>query len=306
MNKERLLIFGLLLMICSVSSASSQYLNVVTSFTVLADMVREVGGSQVSVRSLVGPNGDPHVYEPTPADSAALAKAGLVFISGLSLEGWMERLITASGYKGKVVVASDGIETRTMVDEEDGKTEKKEAEHIITDPHAWTSVANGIVYAMNIEKALSAADPANAKHYQTSGNHYISKLKKLDAWIQREMDAIPLAKRKVITNHESFGYLGDAYGIEFKAPTGFSTDAEPSAQQVAALIEQIRKEGIKAVFIENASDDRLVKQIARETGAKLGGILYPESLSEEGGPAANYIKMIQYNINTLKAGMLSN
>ncbi len=282
-------------------AASARDLQVVASFTILADLVHEIGGDAVSVRSLVGPNGDPHVYEPTPTDSAALSHADLVFVSGLGLEGWMDRLITASGTKGRIVVASEGVASRTMTDS-DGQDAGKE----VTDPHAWNSVTNAILYATNIERALETADPGNAVRFRANGDRYIGELKALDAWVRQEIGGIPAAKRKIITSHDAFGYLGAAYGIEFRAPVGFSTESEASAQQVAALIEQIRHDGIKAVFLENATDPRLVRQIAKETGAELGGTLYAEALSKEDGPATSYVKMIRYDIMTMKAGMLAN
>jgi len=299
-----LAVFGL----CAVTSpASARDLHVVASFTILADMVREVGGDHVTVRSLVGPNGDPHVYEPTPSDGAALAHADAVFVSGLGLEGWMDRLITASGYKGTVTVASQGVSSRTMLDDDDAnKNDGETAGKLITDPHAWNSVANAELYAANIEKALEATDPEDAARFRANGGRYIADLKALDAWVHQEINAIPPAKRKVITSHDAFGYLGAAYGIEFRAPVGFSTEAEASGQQVAALIEQIRHDGIKAVFLENATDPRLVQQIAKETGAQLGGTLYAEALSKSDGPATSYLKMIRYNIETMKIGMLAN
>jgi zinc/manganese transport system substrate-binding protein len=290
-------LLGLSLAACALPAwAQDKTLNVVASFTVLADIVHQVGGDTVAVRSLVGPNGDPHVYEPTPQDAQALAKADVVFVSGLDLEGWMDRLITASGYKGKIIVASDGIVTRRM--EDDGKE--------ITDPHAWNSAANGVVYAQNVTKALAAADPAHAATYQANGAKYEAELKDLDSWARREVATIPEAKRKVITSHDAFGYLGAAYSIEFRAPVGFSTESEASAGDVAKLIDQIKKEHIKAVFIENATDPRLVQQVAKASGAQMGGELYAEALSTEDGPASTYAKMFRYNITTLVGGMKQN
>ena len=290
-------LLGLSLAACALPAwAQDKTLNVVASFTVLADIVHQVGGDSVAVRSLVGPNGDPHVYEPTPQDAQALAKADVVIVSGLDLEGWMDRLITASGYKGKIIVASDGIVTRRM--EDDGKE--------ITDPHAWNSAANGAVYAANVTKALVAADPAHAAAYQANGTKYEATLKDLDSWARREVATIPAAKRKVITSHDAFGYLGAAYSIEFRAPVGFSTESEASAGDVAKLIDQIKKEHIKAVFIENATDPRLVQQVAKASGAQMGGELYAEALSTEDGPASTYEKMFRYNITTLVAGMKQN
>ncbi|WP_034852890.1 metal ABC transporter substrate-binding protein [Inquilinus limosus] len=307
-------LLGLSLVALSLPAAAAEKLSVVTSITILADMVRQVGGDDVEVRSLVGPNGDAHVYEPTPQDAEAMAKADLVVVSGLELEGWMDRLVAASGTKAKVVVASQGI---AVLHAEDEGAEGHEAhdhddhdheghDHGGLDPHAWNSAANGAVYAANIAKALEAADPAHAATYQANGAKYVAELKDLDAWARREVATIPEGKRKVITSHDAFGYLGAAYGIEFHAPVGFSTESEASAGDVAKLIDQIKHEHIKAVFIENATDPRLVQQVAKATGAEMGGELYAESLSTEDGPASTYAKMFRYNISTLVAGMKQN
>lgn len=276
--------------------ALAKDLKVVASFTVLADMVKQVGGDDVDVRSLVGPNGDPHAYEPTPQDAEALSRADLVFVSGLGLEGWIDRLISASGTKGMIVVATDGIKTRHM--EEDGKQ--------IPDPHAWNSAANGVIFARNITAALVKADPQHAADYEANGAKYQSELRALDAWAHEEVARVPAAKRKIITSHDAFGYMGAAYGIEFHAPVGFSTESEASAADVAGLIDQIKREKIKAVFLENSNDPRLVEQIAAATGAKLGGTLYAEALSTSDGPAPTYAKMFRYNIETLVKGMQAN
>ncbi len=276
--------------------ASAKELDVVVSFTVLADMVRHVGGDHVHVRSLVGPNGDPHVYEPTPQDGKALAKADLVIVSGLGLEGWMDRLIKASGYKGAIIVASNGVVTRTM--DEDGKE--------ITDPHAWNSAANGAIYARNITAALAKADQRHAADYRERGKKYEQQLQALDTWARQQVAALPAKKRRVITSHDAFGYLGAAYGIAFHAPVGFSTESEASATTIAGLINQIRKEGIKALFLENSNDPRLVQQIASETGAHLGGTLYAEALSKPDGPAPDYVAMFRHNITLLVKGMAAN
>jgi len=289
-------LIGLSLAVLSLPAAAAEKLQVVTSITVLADMVKQVGGDTVEVRSLVGPNGDAHVYEPTPQDAQAVTRAGLVVVNGLELEGWMDRLVAASGSKAKVVVATGGVPTRKM--EEDGQE--------ITDPHAWNSAANGAIYAANIAKALAAADPAHAATYQANGAKYEAELKDLDAWARREVATIPAAKRKVITSHDAFGYLGAAYGIEFHAPVGFSTESEASAGDIAKLIDQIKREHIKAVFIENATDPRLVQQVAKASGAQMGGELYAEALSTADGPASTYAKMFQYNISSLVAGMKQN
>lgn len=289
-------LLGLSLAVLSLPAAAADKLSVVTSITVLADIAKQVGGDTVDVRSLVGPNGDAHVYEPTPQDAQAVTKATLVVVNGLELEGWMDRLVAASGSKATIVVATDGVPTRKM--DEDGQE--------ITDPHAWNSAANGAIYAANIAKALAAADPAHAAAYQANGAKYEAELKALDAWARSEVATIPAAKRKVITSHDAFGYLGAAYGIEFHAPVGFSTESEASAGDIAKLIDQIKQEHIKAVFIENATDPRLVQQVAKASGAEMGGELYAESLSTEEGPASTYAKMFRYNISLLVAGMKQN
>lgn len=265
----------------------------VASFSVLGDIVQNVGGEHVVVKSLVGPNGDPHTFEPTPKDSQELAHADLVFVSGLGMEGWMDRLIASSGYKGQTIVASKGINTRKM--EEDGKT--------ITDPHAWNSMQNGVVYATNVMNALIAADPADAGYFRQQGGAYIEKLKKLDSWAMQEFAQIPESKRKVLTSHDAFGYFGQRYGVSFLSPVGFSTESEASASDVAALINQLKKEKINAWFIENQTDPRLVKQIASATGAKQGGELYPEALTEKGGEADSYVAAFKHNVDAMVASM---
>ncbi|MDR3517221.1 MAG: metal ABC transporter substrate-binding protein [Azospirillaceae bacterium] len=276
--------------------AAAKELAVVTSFTVLADMVKQVGGDHVQVHTLVGPNGDPHVYEPTPQDAEALAKADLVFVSGLGLEGWMTRLVTASGYKGPIIIATKGVKTRHM--EEDGKE--------ITDPHAWNSAANAVIFARNITEALVKADPDDAAAFSASGAQYQARLAALDAWARAQVATVPAGKRKIITSHDAFGYLGAAYGITFRAPAGFSTESEASAADVGALIDQIKRDKIKAVFLENSNDPRLVEQIASATGATLGGTLYAEALSTPDGPAPTYEAMFHYDLDLLVKGMAAN
>ena len=292
-------------------------LKVVASFSILGDMVREVAGDDVALTTLVGPDGDAHVYEPTPADVKAVAGADIVFVNGLAFEGWMPRLLEASGFKGKMVVVSDGITPREWDGEDEdhdhahGTAEPAEAghdhahehadahDHGEFDPHAWQNLGNGIVYVGNIARALAEADPDHAADYTAAGDAYAATLKSLDDRIRAEIAAIPEARRKVVTSHDAFGYFGAAYGIEFIAPQGISTEAEASAGDVAAIIEQIRAEKIPAVFVENITDPRLVEQIARETGAVVGGELYSDALSGPDGPAPTYVKMFEFNAAAL-------
>ncbi len=294
-------------------------LKVVASFSILGDMVREVAGDDVALTTLVGPDGDAHVYEPTPADVQAVAAADIVFVNGLAFEGWMPRLLEAAGFKGKMVVVSDGITPREWDGEEedhahgeaghDHSHDAAEAghahehaeghDHGAFDPHAWQDLRNGVVYVGNIARALAEADPDHAAGYKAAGEAYAATLTSLDARIRAEMGAIPEARRKVVTSHDAFGYFGAAYGIEFIAPQGVSTEAEASAGDVAAIIEQIRAEKIPAVFVENITDPRLVEQIARETGAVVGGELYSDALSGPDGPAPTYVTMFEFNADAL-------
>ncbi|MDO7926978.1 metal ABC transporter substrate-binding protein [Pseudomonas sp. KFB-139] len=275
------------------SLAQAKPLEAVASFTVIADMVSNVGGERVHVTSLIGPNGDPHVYEPTPRDAQALRSADLTFVSGLHLEGWMDRLIKASGYKGQPVVLSDGIKTRYM--QEDGK--------LITDPHAWNSAANGVSYVRNIIAALKKADPEGASVYEANGQRYIVQLQQLDLYARDQIQSVPESKRKILTSHDAFGYFGDAYGVTFLSPLGFSTESQASAADVAKLIRQIKSEHVTAYFFENSGDPRLVKQIADASGAQPGGELYVEALSPADGPAASYAQMFRYNVDKLTTAM---
>ncbi|MCW2098274.1 UNVERIFIED_ORG: zinc/manganese transport system substrate-binding protein [Pseudomonas psychrophila] len=294
--KPKMLLAAVFALSSMAGLAQAKPIEAVASFTVIADMVQNVGGDHVHVTSLIGPNGDPHAYEPTPNDAQALKRADLVFVSGLHLEGWLDRLIKASGYQGQPVVLSNGIKTRSM--EEDGKR--------ITDPHAWNSAANGVVYVRNIISALQKADPANASDYQAKGEQYIQQLEQLDAYARAQVQAIPSDKRKVLTSHDAFGYFGDAYGVTFLSPLGFSTETEASAADVGKLIKQIKQEHVSTYFFENSSDPRLVKQIADASGAKPGGELYVESLSPADGPAPTYAQMFRYNVDKLTAAMKGN
>ncbi|TRL39387.1 metal ABC transporter substrate-binding protein [Rhizobium straminoryzae] len=272
---------------------SAAELKAVASFTVLADVVHQVGGDKVHVASLVGPDGDPHEFEPSPSDAKKLKEADVVFVSGEGLEGWMDRLITASGFKGKPVTASEGVNTRTM--EEDGKT--------VTDPHVWNSPVNVKVWVANIEKALSAADPADAATFKANAEAYAKKLDAMDAYARDKIGKVPEDRRKVLTSHDAFGYFGREYKVTFLAPLGISTESEAAATDVAKLIDQIKAEHVKTYFFENSNDPRLVKQVAKATGAEPGGELYVESLSKAKGPAPTYEKMFRYNVDQLAAAM---
>jgi zinc/manganese transport system substrate-binding protein len=264
-------------------------LEVVASFSIIGDFVKNVGGDRVDVTTLVGPNGDVHVYTPTPADAKKIADAKLVIINGLGLEGWLPRLIQASGSKAPIITATKGIAPLRQGSD--------------ADPHAWQSVANAKVYVANIREALAAADPADAEVFLANAGRYQAELDALEAEVRAAVEKIPPARRKVISTHDAFGYFAAAYGVEFIAPEGVSTETEPSARDVGAIVRQIKSAKIPAVFLENISDPRLVRQIAAETGAKVGGTLFSDALTDEKGVCPTYIAMVRHNIKALTSAL---
>src|SRR5438105_1810881 len=275
-------------------------LKVVASFSILGDLVKNVGGDRVEVATLVGPNGNAHVYAPSPADAKKAADAKLVFVNGLGFEGWLERLVKASGTKAPIIVATKGIKPRERVGERDHDHDRGRA-----DPHAWQSVANAKIYVANIRDALIAADPAGKAAYDANAAAYLARLDALEREVRDVIAKIPAERRKIITSHDAFGYFEGAYGIGFIAPQGVSTEAEASARDVAAIIVQVKKQKIAAVFLENVTDPRLVEQIARETGAKIGGTLYSDALTDDKGDATTYIDLIRHNLRQLAAALIS-
>jgi zinc/manganese transport system substrate-binding protein len=266
-------------------------IDVVASFSILGDFVRNVGGERVAVTTLVGPNGDAHVYTPTPRDAKKIADAKLVVVNGLGFEGWLPRLVKSSGGKAVIVTATQGIAPRKLDSHED--------------PHAWQSVANARIYVANIRDALAKADPAGADTYKANAEAYLAKLAALDSDVKAAIATIPTVHRKVISTHDAFGYFAAAYGIEFIAPQGVSTDSEPSAKDIAVIITQLKISKIPAVFLENIADPRLMRRIAAETGAKIGGTLYSDSLTPENGDAPTYIDMVRHNIKALTSALTS-
>ncbi|MET0445385.1 MAG: metal ABC transporter substrate-binding protein [Pseudorhodoplanes sp.] len=278
--------------------AAQEKIPVVTTFSILGDLVANVGGDRVAVKSLVGPNGDAHVYSPSPADAKTLSDAKVVFTNGLGFEGWIGRLIKSSNTKAPNVVVAKGIRPRKLADAQGHS-------HGDGDPHAWQSVPNVKVFVANIRDGLIAADPGGKAAYEANAAAYLAKLDGLDAEVRQTIAKIPADRRKIITTHDAFGYFHDAYGIDFIAPQGVSTESEASARDVARIIQQIRKQKIPAIFLENVSDPRLLKRIADETGAKIGGTLYSDALTPEKGDAPTYIDLIRHNIRTLSAALMS-
>ena len=297
-RRNVLLLAGLAAMLTAMPASAQDRIKVVASFSILGDLVKNVGGDRIELATLVGPNGDAHVFSPTPGDARTLGAAKVVFVNGLGLEGWMTRLVKASGSKAPTIVASNGIRPRQMADEDHpGKA--------VTDPHAWQSIANAKIYVANIREALSKVEPAGKSAYASNATAYLAKLDALEQEVRATIAKIPADHRRIITTHDAFGYFGAAYGMEFISPEGVSTDAEPSAKDVAKIIAQIRKQKIPAVFMENITDPRMMQQIAKESGAKIGGTLYSDALSKPDGPAGSYIDMMRNNIRELSKALTS-
>ncbi len=286
-----------------VAAQSAGRLKVVATFSILADMVRNVGGERVEVVTLVGPNGDAHVYSPTPADGRRLTEARIVFTNGLKFEGWIDRLVKSSGTKAVRVEAARGV--KPLKSEDDGHGHGHDHGHGGSDPHAWQSIGNAKTYVANIRDALIAADEAGKATYEANAASYLKQLDEVEAEVKDLVAKIPPERRRIITSHDAFRYLEDAYGIDFVAPQGVSTESEASAKDVARIIQQIKREKIAAVFVENVSDARLMERIAKETGAKIGEKVYSDALSEPGGPAGTYIDMMRHNIRAFSAALSS-
>ncbi|HRP22774.1 MAG TPA: zinc ABC transporter substrate-binding protein [Thauera sp.] len=286
------------------TTAHAQALEVTTSFSILGDLVAQVGGERVAVRTLVGADEDAHAFQPRPSDAREIGSAALVVVNGLGFDDWMVRLARAGGYKGKVVVASEGIATLTMA-KNDGHGHGHNHGHggKAVDPHAWQDVTNVRRYVANIADALAQADPQGAAVYRLNAERYDGELKALDAEIRAAFDALPAERRKVVSSHDAFGYFGRAYGLRFLSPVGVASNAEPTAQGVARLIRQIKADNVPAVFIENVADPRLIERIRSESGAQVGGTLYSDALSKADGPASSYIQMMRSNLDVLRTAL---
>ncbi len=327
MITRRLLLASAAALAFAAPAFAEEKLNVIATFSILGDIVANVGGDRVEVTTLVGPDGDAHVFQPAPADAQAVAGAQVIVANGLGFEGWMDRLVEASGTKATIISASEGIAPIAFGEEKHDHAEgeahdhdhaegeahdhdhaKEEAgheghDHGAFDPHAWQSVTNVAIYVGNIERGLAAADPAGAEIYKVNAAAYLAELDALDAEIRAAVAALPEDRRTVVTSHDAFGYFAADYGLTFVAPQGVSTEAEASAQDVAALITQIREAGIAGVFVENIADRRLLDQIAAETGAAIGGTLYSDALSAADGPAATYLAMMRHNLGQLMGAL---
>ncbi len=304
MRISKLLLAASLAAGLSSPALAADRLKVVASFSVLGDLVQEVGGDHVDVITLVGPNGDAHTFEPSPQDAKELGAAAVLVENGLGLEHFMQRLVTASNFKGETVIASKGVKPREWEGdaEEAAELTKDEHGHAI-DPHAWQDPRNGILYVNNIVAGLSTADPAHAADYKKNGAALVAQLAAIDKRFAAEFSKLSEADRRIVTSHDAFGYLGAAYGITFIAPEGLSTESDVSAADIAKIVKQVKDEHIRAIFIENITDPRLINQIARETGVPVGGELFSDALSPKDGPAPTYVTMFENNEKKLLAAL---
>lgn len=269
------------------SSPSFAKIDVVASFSILGDMVEQVAGDRANVTTIVGPDADAHLYQPNTSDAVAVAEADLVITNGMGFETWSATLIESSGTKAQIAVATDGI-TPLLVEGE-------------VDPHAWNSLLNGVIYVTNIEAALSQASPADADTFKANADAYRAKLMALHNRALADIATLPEDKRVVVTAHDAFGYLASAYGLTFLAPQGIDTEAEPSAKELADLINFLNETGAGALFVENIANGDLIAQISRETGIKIGGRIYSDALSVKGSPATSYLAMFTHNLELLTA-----
>ena len=304
----------------SLATASAESLKVVASFSIIGDFARQVGGDRASITTLVGPNGDAHVYEPKPVDAAAVRDADVVLVNGLRYEGFLQRLFEASDTAATIVELSKGAALLRYhhhdaddAAEDAHAHEAAEAEqahegdhhdHGGFDPHAWQSVPNARIYVKNIADAFCAADADGCDTYRANADAYGKQLEALDAEIGADIAKVPEDKRTIITSHDAFGYFGHEYGLRFLAPEGVSTESEASAADVASLIRQVREDKASAIFVENITNPRLIEQIAGETGIAVGGELYSDALSDASGPAATYIDMMRHNVRTIKGAIV--
>lgn len=281
----------------SVAAPAAAKPKVVATFSILGDLVAQVAGDRVELVTLVGPNGDAHVFEPGPKESAALAEADLLVANGLGFEPWLERLSEAAGFKGALVTASDGVAPLAAAHEEGEAGD--DHDHGAFDPHAFQDLANGQVYVANIAKALAQADPAHAAGFEANAWRLAAEMATLDAEMKAEFAAIPQERRRVLTSHDAFRYFARAYGVDFVAIHGVSTEAESTAKDLAEIVRQARAGNITAIFLENMSDPRLIETVAGETDLTIGGELYADALSDKDGPAPDYLSLFRYNARQL-------
>ncbi len=278
---------------------------VVATFSVIADMLANVGGDRLDIKTIVKAGGDSELYQPTAGDVATVAAARAIFLNDLNeeFEPWLEPLLKQAQFKGTKVVVSRNV--RVLMAEEEHPMSGRLLPTAV-DQHAWLDPRNGVIYVRNIAAALARLDPAGAALYEARAAAYEEAIRAVDAWARREIAAVPAAKRRALTSHDSLQYIANCYGIAMLSVNGWTNKSEPSAEELAKLARQIRVERVKALFLDSITDPRAMQRIAGETGATIGGTLYGDALSPKGGEADTYLKMLRHDVSTLKAGMLAN
>jgi zinc/manganese transport system substrate-binding protein len=300
------------------SASGKQPVKVTATTSIIADLVQNVGGDHVDVYTILAPGTDAHTYSPKPSDVQAVAESQILFRNGLGLETWLDPMIQNAGGSRPIVVVSDGLTPLT-----DFKAEHDDEEHIDEagsapdtvkdgeeneerpgtepDPHMWFDVQRTIGYVENIRDRLKQLDPANAPAYEANADTYIDQLEQLDTEILQWVGTVPPERRKLVTSHDNFGYFAHRYGFEIVGSVlqSFSTEEQPSAQQIVELVEQIKEQQVPAIFTENVSDPRLAEQVADEAGIDVVTNLYTDALGEPGSAGDTYIKMMRFNVQQI-------
>ena len=302
---KSVLFAGVAILLGASAACATERLKVVATFSVIGDIVANVAGDKVDLVTLVGPAGDTELFKPSLAAGKSVAEAKIVFMNDLNdeFEPWLEPLLKQVKFSGAKIVVSRGAKTLTSIEERAPRNKSGEEE---IDQHAWLDPKNGVIYVRNIAAALVKSDPANAADYRARADAYIKELQALDAWAKAEIAALPAAKRRFLSSHDSLQYLAKAYGITLLSINGWTNNSEPSAAELARLAKQVRQERIHALFLDSITDPRAMQQVAKETGASIGGTLYGDALSKPGGDADTYLRMLRHNVATLKAGMMKN
>jgi zinc/manganese transport system substrate-binding protein len=284
-------LIALLALSMTALAAARADLTVASLSTITTDIAKNVGGDKVRIIPIIKPGVDPHEFQPTPQEVKQIVKADLVLFTGKQIEGYLTKLEQSAGGAGKFVDTGAAIASLKL--EEGGQ--------VVEDPHWWHSIDNVMKAAAVVERRFIAADPANKEAYEDNAAAYLAELKELKTWAKREVSKLPRAKRKLVTSHDAFQYFARDFGFKIYAIEGVSTQDEPSSRKITELINTIKREGVKAVFLEDIENPKVAVTITKETGAKLGGQLYADGLGDK--EASTYADMVRYNIATIVEGL---
>ncbi len=283
----RLSLIALLSLVLS-NTSTAQKKVVISSASMIWDMVDNIAGDKIENRLIVPIGGDPHTYSPTPRDAQKVASSDLIFINGLTFEGWITELIENSGTKGKTITVTEGL---TPI----ASSQYKNA----YDPHAWMDLAKAQTYITNILQGLIEIDPVNKGYYEENYRNYSQELKDLDAYISKRILEIPEEKRLIVTSHDAFSYYGKRYGLDVQGIIGISTESEAQTSDIVRISNSIKSSGVPAIFVESTINPKLIKQIATDNGVAIGGSLYADSIGEKGSNGSTYLKMMKSNTDVI-------